>query len=224
MSRECTSCGRTDKYYAKGLCSICYQRVFREKRLAAKIAAHKGVSALPEEEWRDVIGYEETYMVSNLGRVKSKTREVIYSNERRRVYFEQLLALASDKDGYLVVALCRGGKIKYFRAHRLVAEAFIGLQPKDKPLINHKNGVKNDNRACNLEWVDAFGNMRHRVYTLGKIPSFGIRPIRCVETGAVFPSIEEAARWAHVHSSGLSAILHHKPQHRTAGGLHWEFI
>lgn len=224
MPRECTSCGRTDKYYAKGLCSICYQRAFREKRIAAKIAAYKGVSVLPEEEWRNVVGYEEAYMVSNLGRVKSKTREVVYPNGKRRVYFEQLLALTPDKDGYLAATLYRGGKMKCFRAHRLVAEAFIGPQPKDKPLINHKNGVKNDNRACNLEWVDAFENMRHRVYVLGKIPNFGIRPVRCVETGAVFPSIEKAARWANVHSSGLSIVLHHKPRQQTAGGLHWEFI
>ena len=69
-----------------------------------------------------------------------------------------------DKDGYCVVTLCKDGKKtgKNFRVHRLVAIAFIS-NLEDKPVVNHKNGMKADNRLENLEWCTVQENTIHAI-------------------------------------------------------------
>lgn len=72
---------------------------------------------------------------------------------------------ARRNDGYLMVSGYLGdGRRKLVCVHRLVAEVF--LEPDEsRPFVNHKNGVKTDNRAANLEWVTAGENVRHAVRT-----------------------------------------------------------
>lgn len=91
------------------------------------------------EEWKTIENYPD-YMVSSIGRVKS------FKNGK-----EKLLKTSADKDGYLSVTLCKKGKVKRFRVHRLVAQAFIP-NLNNLPIINHKNQIVNDNRVENLEW------------------------------------------------------------------------
>lgn len=82
--------------------------------------------------------------------------------------------LASDKDGYKIVALCRGGLLKLCKVHRLVALAFIP-NPDNLPTVNHKNGDKADNRVENLEWASYAANNQHAYDELGKTgPRSGI--------------------------------------------------
>lgn len=66
-----------------------------------------------------------------------------------------------DKDGYLCVGIKINGKNTTRKIHRLVAEAFIP-NPENKPEVNHKNGVKSDNRIDNLEWATAKENSWHK--------------------------------------------------------------
>ena len=108
------------------------------------------------EEWRDVVGYEGLYQVSDCGRIKSVTRV----SPQGHLLKERIRSLITDKDGYLYVNLCKDGIVKTYRVHRLVGEAYIP-NPNNMPLINHLNGIKNDNRVCNLEWTNNSGNMLH---------------------------------------------------------------
>lgn len=105
---------------------------------------------MTEEIWKDIKNYEGLYKISNLGQVKSLTRNII-------------LKTATDKKGYLRVSLCKNCKDKYYRIHRLVLQAFIGNSDLQ---CNHINGIKNDNRLENLEWVTSSENMKHS-YRIG---------------------------------------------------------
>lgn len=90
------------------------------------------------EEWRDIIGYNGKYQVSNLGNVRSVNR---------------ILKKQLDRYGYFFVHLSLNNKSKCKKVHRLVAESFI---PEYSELlqVNHKNEIKTDNRVENLEMCD----------------------------------------------------------------------
>lgn len=106
-----------------------------------------------EEIFRDVVGYEGRYMVSNLGNVKS----LRYQNKNE----ERVLAPINHHGGYQIVHL--GAKhIKMI--HVLVAEAFIPRK-KGKGIVNHIDGNKHNNVVTNLEWVSAKENVAHAIRT-----------------------------------------------------------
>lgn len=116
------------------------------------------------EEWRSVIGWEDWYEVSNLGNVRSVDRYILYSNNQKRLQKGKILKPYLDKNGYAVVCLIKNGKKKIGKIHRLVCQSFLETN-KDKTQVNHKNGVKDDNRVENLEWVDGYENQTHAVKT-----------------------------------------------------------
>ena len=101
-----------------------------------------------EEIWKDIPNYEGMYQVSNLGRVRS----LWFGNER-------VLKLGfSGRGGYHLVVLCKGGAKKNKSIHRLVMLAFVGESDLQ---VNHKNGIKTDNRLENLEYCTASENTQH---------------------------------------------------------------
>lgn len=112
-----------------------------------------------KEEWRPVVGFEGLYEVSNLGRVKSVQR-IAYGSYRKRVVPERIMALHYARGGYLRTSLHKDGEMRTFAIHRLVAEAFIP-NPENLPQVNHKNEVKDDNRASNLEWCSLDYNVHY---------------------------------------------------------------
>lgn len=114
-----------------------------------------------EEEWRDVVGYEGLYQVSNLGRVKSCDRLIIGARKRHFpcVILKQVLA----KMGYYQVSLWKENIGKTHYVHRLIADSFIDGGLSDKYCVNHINHIKKDNRLCNLEVVDHFENMQKSI-------------------------------------------------------------
>lgn len=101
-----------------------------------------------KEEWKTIEGYEN-YQISSLGRVKSLN----YGRTGK----EKIIGIHKDKKGYIIYRLYRNGEIQQYKAHRLVASAFIP-NPNNLPQVNHKDENKQNNCASNLEWCDAKHN------------------------------------------------------------------
>lgn len=121
------------------------------------------IALLPHEEWRDVVGYGGIYEVSNLGRVRSVERKgklffrgIEFERKCNPFYLHPFLS----KSGYLLLLFSVNRKRKHKSIHRLVAEAFLE-NSAGLPDVNHKNGIKTDNRLENLEWVTKSENKLH---------------------------------------------------------------
>lgn len=144
-----------------------------------------------KEEWKDVEGYKELYQVSNLGRIKSVSFRNKMVERRKR---DRILKLYDNKNGYQYVSLCKNNIKKSVRVHKLVACAFVP-NPENKPQINHINGVKNDNRAENLEWCSQSENQIH-AYRLGlqKPQRPVMKKVIRLNDGKIYESVSECAR------------------------------
>lgn len=112
------------------------------------------------EIWKPIIGYEEKYLISSFGKVVSLN----YNRTGKR---KELLC-QNDKDGYQTVTLCKNGKSRLLKIHRLVGAHFIP-NPNNLVEINHKDGNKSNNYFENLEWSTRLGNIMHSY-------EFGLKP------------------------------------------------
>lgn len=108
---------------------------------------------MSEEIWKDILGYEDWYQVSNFGRVKRLKKVHCNHGKTNIIEREHILTPSTDRKGYQVVILSNaGGKRKHCKVHRLVAETFL-QNTERKPQVDHINRVRSDNRVENLRWV-----------------------------------------------------------------------
>lgn len=105
---------------------------------------------------KNVLGYEGLYLIDSLGNVVSCPKQ----QGSRFVNEYKIIGTKINRHGYKEVALSKDGKTKTVLLHRLIAIHFIE-NPNNFPCVNHKNGIKGDNRIENLEWCTVSQNTKH---------------------------------------------------------------
>lgn len=154
--------------------------------------------------FKEIIGYEGLYSINTNGDVFSHKKNI-------------LLKPSVNKYGYLQVALCKNGKPSTKRVNVLVAKTFVP-NPDRKPIVNHKDGNKLNNRVENLEWCTYSENSIHaRDMGLSKVEL-----VRIVETGEVFVGAKECARHIHGNHADIYGCLNGK--RKTHKGYHFERV
>jgi hypothetical protein len=180
-------------------------------------------------EWKDVKGYENLYMVSSCGMVKSLGNGDSTNGNTKNI---RHLKTPIMKSGYVKAKLSKCGVRRHTSVHRLVAEAFIA-NPENKPQVNHINGIKHDNRVENLEWVTAKENIRHSVRTGLQVTPKGFqspcsKQVRQIAKDGglirVWGSIKEIEREAGYNSFGIINCCKKRKKYNTAYGYRWEYV
>lgn len=194
------------------------------------------------EVWRTVTGYEDRYMVSNYGRVKSL--EITITNLTnpnvkfyKQKYPEKILRPYKNHDGYLIVVLCKNGKTKGISVHRLVAFAFLE-NPLGLPMINHKDESRTNNYVCinedgsvdhdksNLEWCDNkyncnYGNAKERK---SKAKSKQVQQYSLDGTLLnEFASVKEASIKTGLSAGRICDCCNRRKKSVTGGGYFWKY-
>lgn len=179
------------------------------------------------EIWKDIKGYEGIYQVSDLGRVKSLN----YNHHG----MEAILKPSNRGNGYLFVVLCINKIKTNYLVHRLVCESFLP-NPENKRTVNHKNGIKTDNRLDNLEWATHHENNKHAhdnglnvspKFWTGKFGSdnpSSIPVCRFSKTGEYideFAGASEAARITGLHRGHISDCC--RGSLKSHGGYIWKY-
>lgn len=176
------------------------------------------------EQWRAVVGREDFYEVSSLGRVRSKSRVQRKVNrwgaETLFRFTGRVLRPWRDGNGYAVVYLCGDGARDAVNVHRLVAAAFHGGERPGMD-VNHKDGDKANDAASNLEWCTRSENMQHAI----RVGLWNNRKpvIGAVDVGPPrwFASATHAAKALGL--SGSPAILSSMSRGHRSAGMHWSY-
>lgn len=113
-----------------------------------------------QEIWKDIIGFEGLYQISNHGRIKSLERTVMRKDGFATTVKESIKFPSIMNTGYYMITLYKNNIAKYCTMHRLLAIHFIP-NPENKPYINHIDGSRDNNSLKNLEWCTQSENMQH---------------------------------------------------------------
>lgn len=167
-----------------------------------------------EEIWEPVVGYENLYEISNLGRIKS----LKYRGGKK-----QKILSTYNVHGYKRVRLFDGRTKHSTGVHRIVAEAFLD-NPESKQFVNHIDGDKGNNRLENLEWATRSENTIHafRVLKVKRGGGLEKRAVKNIDTGEIYSSIQEASRKTKLNRTSIISCC--KGRYKTVNGQHWEYI
>jgi hypothetical protein len=145
------------------------------------------------EVFKDIVGYEGLYQVSNLGRVKSLERTKVGKCGSVAIVKERILKPADNGHGYLFVILCKDSVLKTHKVHRLVCEAFIP-NPNNLPQVGHLDESRDNNCVDNLYWTTAKDNCNMPLHK-ERISNSNSKAIYCPELDKTFNSLLEAAEY-----------------------------
>ncbi len=181
------------------------------------------------EVWKDIVGYEGKYQVSNMGRVKS----LVDNNGKPR---EKILKQKINNYGYHRIGLYKDRKQKWYQVHRLVALAFVDGY-EEGLVVNHIDECKDNNVWTNLEWVTTTYNNtyndRHKRASeklkgrpkteehKKKLSESKGKKVICVETGEVFESLTKAEKFAKASRSAIAQAI---KRNGSCKGLHWRYV
>jgi hypothetical protein len=165
-----------------------------------------------EKEWKGVnyLDFTNIYEVSTHGEVRrTKTKRVLKP---------------CNRVGYPSITLCKNNKKTTANIHRLIALTFI-TNIENLPVVNHKNGIKSDNKVINLEWCTYKTNTSHAITTKLTKPStkmveqYSYDGTQLIET---FNSIREAEKKTGVGNRMISQVCRGKQP--TAHGWRWKYV
>lgn len=174
---------------------------------------------MQKEIWKPVYRFEKVLIVSDKGILKRLDYKVKrnYSDKPDNYLTIKggLVKQTTTKKGYKRITFNYNKIKKSYLVHRLVYEAFYG-EIEQGFQINHKNGIKNDNRLENLEKVSQSENIKHRFTNLGQKNhlkgkkrnySNNKRKVICIETGNIYDSVRSAGLKEGVSSSSVLSFL-----------------
>lgn len=164
------------------------------------------------EIWKDIEGYEGIYMISSKGRVKSL-----------KFGKEKILKSGKDSCGYLFVYLYKNGKVKSFKVHRLVAQAFLD-NPNNLPEVNHKDEDKTNNKVENIEYCDRSYNLNYGSRNERTAKALSIPILQFSKTDEFirrWNGIREASRELEIKHSSISSCC--KGKLKSAYGYKWGY-
>ena len=174
-----------------------YTKYFTEDYIEKCISEHE------QEQWlqsRDMPEYE----VSNLGRIRnSKTKRVLKTHVNER--------------GYETVTITNNNKHHNIKVHRMVANTFYEGDHNNLD-VNHIDGNKLNNHIDNLEYCTRSENIRHAFTNGFKNSDHKKQRVKIIETGEIFDSLTECARYLGCDKSAVSGCINGRS--KTCGGYH----
>lgn len=189
---------------------------------------------LPNEEWRDVVGYEGIYIVSSIGRIavleRRYTRKSRWGSSYEAVVKPHICSTSKAPSSYYFKMTFKTFHKKDTRLlHRIVAEAFLP-NPNNYPCVDHINDNPLDNRAENLQWCTYKMNNskeHHRkAVSLSKIGRIDPKrkPLVAIDKNGNhthFESMWHANKYGHINSAILRVL---RGQLHTHHGLKWMYL
>lgn len=171
-----------------------------------------------KETWRDVVGFEGLYQVSDAGNIRSLTHYTRNNpNGGKRISKGRILKPFKAGANYLYVDLSKGDIREKRSVHRMVAIAFIENK-NNLPEVNHIDGNKANNAIQNLEWVTRKENQNHAAdhFLMGHI-----KPVICKETGTIYRSQTDAERKTGIDRHKIAELCKTGKEYN---GVHWGWL
>lgn len=176
-----------------------------------------------EEIWKDIVGYEGYYQVSNIGRIRSVDRYVQSKGGGKKFVKGRMLVPQYCSNGYLFHGFCKNNVVKQIMLHRVVAIAFLP-NPNNYPEVNHKDEDITNNCVDNLEWCTSKYNANYGTRK-EKLAQLRRKPVNQLDLNGNFirrwRSAKDACESLGIDRSGVMRVC--KGRRPNYGGFKWEY-